>query len=203
MAEYRFGTARAEERPPAIPVETKEPFAFVHINKCGGTAVELALGLPKNHMTAVAMREQMGAEAWAARYTFSVVRNPFERVVSIYFYRVRTGQSGLGDRHLNINQWIERVWVEKDPAYFEAPALIAPCFDWLSDGDDLIVDDVLKLEQLDQDWDRVADRLGIEIRPGHVNANNHPRYQDLLTSVSRKTVEKVFARDMDQFGYRY
>ena len=46
MAEYRFGTARAEERPPAVPVETAEPFTFVHINKCGGTAVELALGLP-------------------------------------------------------------------------------------------------------------------------------------------------------------
>lgn len=203
MAEYRFGTARAEERPPAVPVKTKEPFTFVHINKCGGTAVELALGLPKNHLTASTLRDEMGADAWNMRFTFSVVRNPFDRVVSIYFYRVRTGQSGLGDRHLNINQWIEKVWGEQDPAYFEAAALIAPCFAWLSDGEDLIVDEVLKLEHLDQDWDRVTGRLGIETRPGRVNANSHPAYQDLLSPASRRTVEEAFAQDLDRFDYHY
>lgn len=203
MPEHRFGTAQAGERPPAVPVETKEPFTFVHINKCGGTAVELALGLPKNHQTAAELRDEMGADDWAKRFTFSTVRNPFERVVSIYFYRVRTGQSGLGDRHLNINQWIERVWAEEDPAYFGAKALIATCFDWLSDEDGLIVDEVLKLEDLDTEWDRVAERLGVDVRPGLVNENSHPAYSDLLDPASRKTLERAFAADIDSFAYRY
>ncbi|MEM7059364.1 MAG: sulfotransferase family 2 domain-containing protein [Pseudomonadota bacterium] len=203
MAEHRFGTAQAGQRPPAVPVETKEPFAFVHINKCGGTAVELALGLPKNHLTAVSLRDEMGADEWARRFTFAVVRNPFDRVVSIYFYRVRTGQSNLGGRHLNINQWVERVWAEEDPAYLGNAVLVAPAFAWVSDGDDLIVDEVLKLEDLDQEWKRVAERLGVTVRPGVVNANSHPPYQDLLSPVARKTLQKAFAQDMDRFGYRY
>ena len=203
MSDQPVATAQTYERPPAVPVETEVPFTFVHINKCGGTAVELALGLPKNHLTASMLRDQMGAEEWAGRFTFSVVRNPFDRVVSIYFYRVRTGQSGLGDRHLNINHWIERVWGEKDPAYIDPPELIAPCFDWLSVGDALIVDDVLKLEQLDRDWDRVADRLGVTARPGFINANSHPAYQDLLTPAARKVVEEAFAEDVERFEYRY
>lgn len=203
MSEQRFGTALAEARPPANPVDTKEPFTFVHINKCAGSAIELALGLPKDHHTAAELRDQMGAQAWQQRFTFSVVRNPFDRAVSIYFYRMRTGQSGLGDRHLNVNQWIQRVWAEEDPAYLGTPALTAPCFDWVSAEGALIVDEILKLEDLDRDWDRIMDRLGVDVRPGFINANSHPPYRDLLDAVARKTLERAFAKDMDQFGYRY
>lgn len=203
VPENRFGTALAGERPPAIPVETREPFTFVHINKCGGSGVEIALGLPKNHQTAAQLRDEIGAEDWAKRFTFSIVRNPFDRAVSIYFYRVRTGQSGLEDRQLNVNQWIDRVWSDEDSDYFGASALIAPCFDWLSDGDDLIVEDVLKLEDLDREWDRIAKRLAVNVHPGVVNANSHPAYRDLLDPVSRKTLERAFAKDIDRFEYRY
>lgn len=203
VPELRFGTALAIERPPPVPVETKVPFGFVHINKCGGTAVELALGLQKAHLTAVELRDITGAEDWQRRFTFSVVRNPFERAVSIYFYRVRTGQSGLGDRHLNVNQWIERVWAAQDPDYVGNAKLVAPAFEWLSDEDGLIVDEVLKLEQIAQDWDRVAQRLGVDVRPGLVNANSHPPYRDLLEPAARKTIETAFAADLDQFGYSY
>lgn len=203
MSDQPVASAKTYNRPPAVEVETTGPFAFVHINKCGGTAVELALGLPKNHLTAVQLRDHVGAEDWARRFTFTVVRNPFERVVSIYFYRVRTAQTGLGNRHLNINQWIERVWEAEDEAYIPNAILTAPAFEWVSDAGDLIVDDVLKLETLDRDWDRVADRLGVTRRPELVNYNSHPRYRDLLTPASRKILERAFAPDMDQFGYDY
>ena len=203
MTEHRFGTAKAYARPPAEVIRTLRAFAFVHINKCGGTSVELIMGLQKAHQTAMEMRDLVGAEDWASRFTFSIVRNPFDRVVSIYYYRVRTNQHDLGDRHVNLNQWITKVWEEQDPEYVHNPILTGPCCDWLFEEGTLLVDEVLKLETLDKDWDRVAEPLGISVRPAKTNYNSHPQYRDVISDSSRKTLERAFGEDMDRFGYTY
>jgi hypothetical protein len=88
-------------------------FAFVHLHKCAGTSIELALepflgvndlqlgstgsgeahhkvlrqvtGLYK-HSTALQMREAVGEERWNAWFTFAFVRHPVERLRSLYAY---------------------------------------------------------------------------------------------------------------------
>ena len=62
-------------------------YAFIHINKCGGTSVEAALGIPKVHDTAQERREKLGVEAWDRLKNFSGVRDPYARVASLYRYR--------------------------------------------------------------------------------------------------------------------
>ena len=39
-------------------------FAFIHINKCGGTSIEAALNLPKTHDTAQQRRDKIGRDHW-------------------------------------------------------------------------------------------------------------------------------------------
>lgn len=196
-------TAKTYPRPKAVPVQTKVPFSFVHINKCGGSSIEIALGIAKRHAPARVMREQIGRDAWAKRYTFAVVRNPFQRAVSIYFYRVRTDQGGLGDRHLNVNQWIERVWGARDPAYTGEAILIEPAWDWVSDKGVRIVDEIARLETIDRDWPRIADRLGVAPTLARTNWNAHPTYRDLLLPGARRVIEEAFAADFREFGYHW
>lgn len=194
-------TARTFARPEAIPIKTKVPFSFVHINKCGGSSIEIALGIGKRHASARVMRDQVGAETWANHYTFAVVRNPFDRAVSIYFYRVRTDQGGLGDRHLNVNQWIDRVWGARDPAYRGSEILLEPAWDWVSDAGHQIVDDIAKLETIGTDWPRIAARLGVDRDLTRTNWNAHPPYRDLLLPGARRVIEEAFADDFTHFGY--
>ncbi|MEM9139560.1 MAG: sulfotransferase family 2 domain-containing protein [Pseudomonadota bacterium] len=197
-------SAKTYARPVAIPVETRVPFSFVHINKCGGSSIEIALGIGKAHRTAASMRAEIGAEAWAERFTFAVVRNPFARAVSVYFYRVRTDQRGLGDRHLNVNAWVEKVWGEKDPAYGEdASILTAPSYDWVSDGTGLIVDRIARLETLAEDWRPIAETLGVNPVMARTNWNMHPPYRDLLAPSARAVLEQAFARDLEHFDYAF
>lgn len=196
-------TAKTYARPEPVPVETANPFAFVHINKCGGSSVEIALGLKKRHTTASAMRRSMGVAEWNRRFSFAIVRNPFARVTSIYFYRVRTGHPTVARRTVNINAWIERVWADRDPAFVDVPNLLAPATEWLCEDGEMIVSDVARLETLQDDWPRICRRLGTRVDLGRTNSNLYPPYQALLTQRSRAIVEDVFAEDLERFGYTF
>ena len=86
-----------------------QPVAFVHINKAGGTAMRArlytsarhqmleihdqaaagrlrALGSRFFHASASLQRRVLGATAWDSAYTFALVRNPFARQVSMFFF---------------------------------------------------------------------------------------------------------------------
>lgn len=196
-------TATTRERPVPDPIDTGVTYQFIHVNKCGGSSVEIALGLPKTHDTAVQRRDIIGQDAWENAYTFATVRNPFARVVSIYYYRVRTDQGGMADRHLNINEWVQQTFAEQNPKYWAAGPLLAPATDWLCDGDDLIVEHVARLEDLSTEWPKICARLGTERQLRIFNNNLHPHYRAILNGASRKTIERVFASDLDRFDYRF
>jgi hypothetical protein len=49
------------------------------------------------HSTAEEVRQIIGNELWASLYTFSVVRNPFDRVASLFLYYKNTEKLVAGD----------------------------------------------------------------------------------------------------------
>lgn len=105
---------------------------FIHINKTGGSSVEEALGLPFRHQTAAEALAVIGRRRWDRRLTFSVVRNPWDRAVSQYHFRVRTGQTGLDESGISFTEWLRLVHVERDPAYRDVPRMFMPQLDWLT-----------------------------------------------------------------------
>ncbi|MFK7944294.1 MAG: sulfotransferase family 2 domain-containing protein [Paracoccaceae bacterium] len=182
---------------------TDRPFNFVHINKCGGSSVEIALGIPKRHAKASTLRDEIGADAWAQRFTFALVRNPFSRIVSIYYYRVRSAQGGMVDRHLNVNQWVEKVWGDRDPAYRDEQILFEPASDWVCADGEVIVNMVARLEDIATAWPRITQELGVNVPLRSLNRNLSPDYRDVLIPSARKLLEGAFREDLDRFGYTF
>jgi hypothetical protein len=181
-----------------------DDFAFVHINKTGGSSIERALRLPFQHRTALELRQELGPARWHRRFTFTFVRNPWDRVASHYFYRVQTDQTALGTNPLSYSEWVERAYGVHDPRYFDKPKMFMPQLDWICDEDGRqIVNFIGRFERLPEDFRIVCERIGRHAELPHEKASSNRDYRRAYTPAAADIVGRCFARDIAAFGYSF
>lgn len=179
-------------------------FVFIHINKTGGTSIEAALKLPLEHKTALEKRQELGEKRWASSYKFSVVRNPWDKVVSHFHYRVQTNQTGLKSGKLDFNGWVLETYAKQNPTYYDKPLMFMPQFDWISDEDGrVIVDYICRFESLAHDFGRVCESLGRRVELPHKKSSTRAGYREYYTPESVEIVRKWFVKDINAFGYEF
>ena len=133
------------------------PFAFVHINKTGGSSIERALGIRFQHKNVKEMIEQIGVDRWKKKFTFTVVRNPWDKVVSHYFNRIRTNQTNMRERHIEFPLWVKKAYGDMDPEYYDKPKMFMPQIDWLTDSSgEVAIDFIARFENLEDDFQCVC-----------------------------------------------
>ena len=178
-------------------------YIFIHINKTGGSSVERALKLPLEHKTALEKIQEIGQSQWDRRFTFAVVRNPWDKVVSHYHYRVQTNQTGLGAKPVDFQQWVRLAYGEQDPAYYNHPKMFMPQSDWITDQrGKIIVDEVCRFENLNADFGRVCEKLGIRnVTLPHTKSSKRGHYSDYYDDEAAQIVRRCFEKDIDHFGY--
>jgi hypothetical protein len=175
---------------------------FIHINKTGGSSIEVALGLPMEHKTALQKIDEVGLDAWAAAFTFCVVRNPWDKVVSHYCFRVATNQTGLADAHLGFDDWVRACYRDRDQRYYDKPMMFMPQLDWITDRDGcVLVDFVARFEHLAQDMERVKETTGRQFALEHLNKTHRRHYRSYYDEATRTIIGDWFKRDIDAFGY--
>ncbi|MHA3977213.1 sulfotransferase family 2 domain-containing protein [Halovulum sp. GXIMD14794] len=203
MTDEAIATADPYERSPRSERIARRDFAFVHINKCGGRSVEHALGLPKFHGDAKRLRKLHGREKWADIYSFSVVRNPYARIASLYRYRL--SKERLGEPPVGFAEWVVRVFRDRDPALRDGEAMFRPAFDWLHDRKGrLMVRETFRLEELAQHWDHILEQVGRGEPLPHRNANpSSTPLSEAYDDTARAVVTEVFAADLDTWQYSF
>lgn len=186
------------------------PVVFIHINKTGGSSIEQALKLAFEHKTAEEKRGELGPRLWARAFKFTFVRNPWDKVVSHYSYRVETNQTGMGDGHISFRDWVLLAYGARDPRYYDHPKMFMPQSDWICDDDGtVLVDFVGRFESLDGDFQRVCERLKAFGRTAAVNRLPHvkrsPRgpYREYYDDETMKVVQAHFAADLVRFEYSW
>ncbi len=180
------------------------PYVFIHINKTGGSSVEKALGIGLDHSTALEKYHQLGERAWQRKFIFSFVRNPWDKVVSHYYYRVKTNQTGLGQQPLAFSDWLQACYVDRDPRYYDQPRMFMPQRQWLVDEQgDMLVEFIGRFEQLGEDFGRVCTHLGLDAQLGHAKPSGRGSYRDYYDAASKALVADRFAEDIEAFGYDF
>jgi hypothetical protein len=183
-----------------------QSFIFVHINKTAGTSVGNAIGLPvKDHLTAMEIIERVGKVAWDNAFKFSLVRNPWDRVVSLYEYRRKKNKTQIATRGITFSDWVELVFGDNpDPFYCNNPKSFQPQVEWLKDDEEKFsIDFVGKFETIAQDFEYIRNEIGIDAVLPHLNASDRGGYQAYYNQYTRDVVAHRFGEDNEMFGYRF
>jgi len=177
---------------------------FIHINKTGGSSVEKALHLTFQHRTAQEKRAELGEDAWRRKFVFSVVRNPWDRVASHYFFRVKTNQTELGGGRMGFNEWVRRAYGENDPDVYDRPKMFMPQIDWIVDEEgNVIVDFIARFENLQSDFEVICRRLRVRASLPHLKSSGKGDYRGHYDNESIAVVRRWFQRDIARFGYHF
>ena len=192
-------------------------YVFIHINKTAGSSIERALMLRSEHKTAMVKMAELGEVRWNKAFKFSFVRNPWSRILSEYRYRNYFHH--LSFRDFVLNKLPRPGW---DDQYRH----VMPQYDMLHDRQgNLLVDFVGRFETLQQDFDKVCERLGIvDSRLPHRNRsdkksrdlkrklrnflfmNGENRFQNMAEfydDETREAVTEYYRKDIDTFGYEF
>ncbi|MGB6167273.1 MAG: sulfotransferase family 2 domain-containing protein [Geitlerinemataceae cyanobacterium] len=181
-----------------------EKCVFIHINKTGGSSIGVALGLKWEHKTAIEKIEEIGRKQWDKKLTFAWVRNPWDKVVSHYCYRVKTNQTNLAVNPIEFPDWVKLSYGEKNPEYYDKPKMFMPQSDWITDvSGEVLVDFVGRFENFERDFQKVCDRLKYKAKLPHKKKSERGEYQSYYDRESRKIIEKWFCEDIDRFGYKF
>tara|TARA_R110000824_G_scaffold125871_1_gene285172 strand:+ start:2460 stop:3137 length:678 start_codon:yes stop_codon:yes gene_type:complete len=134
-------------------------------------------------------------------FSFAVVRNPWDRVVSMYHFGKKMGLAdlfGLND-DLSFEGFCEVLESRRWDRSF------IPVFnqvEWTHNS--IEVNEILKFENLAQDFSQMikSNKLeGISPHLPHANQTNHKHYRDYFTSDTQRIIESIFEEDCDAFKY--
>ncbi len=149
------------------------------------------------HITLAQLRPYMKAEEFEASFKFAFVRNPFDRFVSYASFITR--EVGHFDRD---PKKVMRHFVANPPMDH---ILFRPQHEFVTDEQgQLLTDYVGRVEQMQQSYDEAAGRIGIPTAPlERVNASRRRDYRDYYDDGLIEGVAKLYARDLELFGYEF
>lgn len=196
---------------------------FVHIPRCAGSSVEavvwpgarteedLWMGFVDEyhnrhqtgglqHLLARQIREEVGARTFESMFKFTVVRNPFDRTVSQFAYmrRRRDLRAFIGmDQGSTFAEYLRLIRQRQHVQWL-------PQCRFVYDGDDLLVDRIVRFEKLESSLPWVFERLGLRVASlPHRNASDRDSYRTYYTAATRREVESIYQEDLRRFDYSF
>jgi len=182
------------------------PFIFIHITKTAGTSIGNAVGLPvKHHLTAKEVIAKIGKEKWNTAYKFTFVRNPWDKVVSLYEYRRKKDKTKIASRNIPFTDWVNLTLGEQsDSYYYNNIKSFQPQVEWLKDDEGIIgIDFIGKFESIRTDFEQIRQTIGTSEELPHLNATKRSDYRDYYTDKTRQIVADWYREDIEAFGYNF
>jgi len=185
-------------------ISHKHKCIFVHCQKCGGESIHLALtdtedrGSPRKHWTSEQYISEHGQDLWDEYFTFSFVRNPWDRVISWIRYRDKRWKLYGGE----LNPSIIKEEMNKNPGNSQTASyhyfLFSNC------GKILLPKYIGRFENLQEDFNIVCDKIGIPRQElPHKNKTRHKHYTEYYDNETMEIVAEKYAKDIEMFGYEF
>ena len=162
------------------------------------------------HLSALQLKYILGDQEFARCTKFSVVRNPWARMVSRYFFthvesepsdeeKVRRGTTRVFHEK-DFESWLEGIW-KRHKSGQRKNSQLAKLVDL--DGN-MLIDHVGKLEDVQATLDWVSREVGIPpMRMPHVNGTRKGHYSQYYNDATKAMVAEICQHDIEYFGYSF
>ncbi|MGK5094315.1 sulfotransferase family 2 domain-containing protein [Deltaproteobacteria bacterium TL4] len=212
-------------------ISHKYKVIFVHIQRTGGNSIQKAFrefdpNLLESistasskklirHSSILDIKAALDDEIFKNYTKFCVVRNPYDRILSWYFmFKDGYGKDGIimpdkvvGDQVANeVNKiaknFDEFVNLPENHASGFFKRFYTNQLDYISDSKLILVDRVLKFENLTHDFDDLAKAIGFEGSLSHINrTTSRDNYRKYYNDFTKSLIFKRFHKDFEYFGY--
>lgn len=145
-----------------------------------------------NHISAYQVKSWIGEDIWNSYYKFCFERNPWDKVISHYYYRLRKyDYNSLTD-------------------YFKDRGLpkLSSFHQYCMDGYSIAVDRIFAYENLNESLPEISEEIGVEVSlPSYRAKGNYrkrdKKYTDMMTPDEKFLIEVVFGREINLMGYEF
>jgi hypothetical protein len=182
---------------------------YIHIPKTAGTSIVKSLFNATARHVRYVEYQAADTKKFERYFKFTFVRNPWDRVVSTYFFLKKGGLNELDKNWSDQNMvsynsfedfvvnWLteENIWswVHFYPQYY---------FFYDDDGNNMM-DYVARFENIEEEFRFIRERLGKTCELSKVNVGSNSHYTDYYNERTKKIVEDVYRKDIVLFNYRY
>jgi hypothetical protein len=147
-----------------------------------------------NHMPAREIRERIGEDIWNSYFKFCFERNPWDRMVSLYFWLNRKN-----DDAPSMKEFLD----SDKPDLLKRRGIDA----YRIDGK-IAVDKICRFEHLQEDLDAVCKQVGIPGRLELPHAKSGHRkdkknYRTIITESDRDRIAEMFKDEIELMGYEF
>ena len=146
-----------------------------------------------NHITANEVKERIGDEIWDSYYKFCFERNPWDRMISLYYGKYRS------EPRPAISKFIR----SKYPLILKRKGYGL----YTIDGD-IAVDKVCKFENMSEELEEVRKHIGIpeplELPKAKSGFRKDKRnYREILSEEDKRIIAELFSDEINLFNYQY
>jgi hypothetical protein len=213
-----------------MPLSRKYNALYIHIPKTGGTFITnnvLRMGnkpgkekgageynffgtannIEYTHSTALEIKKIIG-KTFNSYYSFAFVRNPFDKLVSEFFYLQKQKNANKGFIvEKNFKKFIIELnnkfhLLDNEPQY--KINHYTPQHKFIMDNNNKIMIDFLgRFENFSTDIKKIMNKLNISIPVIKLNTTTHKHYTQYYDKETIKMVEEMYKEDLDLFNYIY
>jgi len=176
----------------------------MHVSEAGIIGCRSTASRPReqkwyNHMSAIDIRDKLGKRDWQRYFKFCAIRNPYDKLVSLFFFHRKQGLIDNAQNEDPIKSF--RKWLgERVPVTDRGQYMI---------GNEICVDYCIRYEQLEKGIEFVCRKIGVPFEPERIPSLKSGIRDHTIPIDSFYTEELIhsvaiaYRFELDQFGYSF
>ena len=195
-----------------MPISHKYKLIFIHIPKCAGISVWHSLDLTISEENLISITppilqhllpkqlkgKYIKKEIWDTYKKFTIIRNPYDRVISDYFWMKGNAEAkrlitGTFDDFLTLREEVVNNNNYDQDVYFDHFYPMHFYFEGIQ------YDRVIRFENINKEYEELRQSFGIANALPHVNESDRKDF--VLNKAQQDRIYKLYKKDFEQLGY--